>query len=281
MYPYSMTQWIVGNEDIEHSFARLKKYGYDGIEFAAEPYTLDADRMLALMKKYGLCCTSLCGIFPEERDLTAADPEAAQKAVQYVRDSVDFGVKVGAKLMIVVPSPVGRTSIPEGRSYEEMWQAAINNLREAAEYAQSRNFLLAVEAINRYETYFVNTLEKAYRFVKAVDHPAVKIMADLFHMSIEERCMSASLRMVSDELVHVHVADNTREAAGLGRTDFKEVLCQLKDLDYRGALTMEFMPRLANPYESGNVETQSALMDRYASQSIDYMKAVENSVFAE
>ena len=37
MYKYSMTQWIVGNEDIEYSFQRLKKNGYEGIEFAAEP----------------------------------------------------------------------------------------------------------------------------------------------------------------------------------------------------------------------------------------------------
>ena len=65
MYKYSMTQWIVGNEEIEYSFQRLKKNGYDGIELAAEPYTLDQNRMVALLDKYGLECTSLCGIFPE------------------------------------------------------------------------------------------------------------------------------------------------------------------------------------------------------------------------
>ena len=69
MYKYSMTQWIVGNEDIEYSFQRLKKNGYDGIEFAAEPYTIDQERMVSLLKKYEMECTSLCGIFPEERDL--------------------------------------------------------------------------------------------------------------------------------------------------------------------------------------------------------------------
>ena len=281
MYPYSMTQWIVGNEDIEYSCARLKKYGYDGIELAAEPYTLDADKMLGLMKKYDLSCTSLCGIFNEDRDLTATDAEGAAKAVQYLKDSIDFGVKVGTKLMIVVPSPVGRTGLPEGKTYEQMWEAAVRNLREAADYAQSRQFTLVIEAINRYETYFVNTLDQAYRLVKEVNHPAVKIMADLFHMSIEERDLCSSLRMISDELVHVHVADNTREAAGLGNTDFKAVLYQLRDLNYQGALTMEFMPRLANPYASGAMDTQSALMDRYAEQAIQYMKTMEACVFSE
>lgn len=55
-------------------------------------------------------------------------------------------------------------------------------------------------------------------------------MADLFHMSIEERSISESLLMIRDELVHVHIADNTREAAGMGSTDFKEVLRILKVL---------------------------------------------------
>ncbi len=275
MYKYSMTQWIVGNEDIEYSFERLKKYGYDGIEFAAEPYTTDQDRMAELMKKYGMECTSLCGIFPEERDLTAGN---ASTAIRYIMDSVDFAVKVGAPYMIVVPSPVGRTELPKGHTYEEMWENAVNNVREAADYARSKGVRLCIEAINRYETYFVNTLEKAYKFVKAVHHPAVGIMADMFHMSLEERNIGASLRMISDELMHVHIADNTREAAGLGNTDFREMLYVLRDINYKGPLTMEFMPRLANPYASGNVETQSVLMNGYAQQAISYMKSLENSM---
>lgn len=158
MYKYSMTQWIVGDEDIEQSFRRLKNCGYDGIEFAAEPYTLDAERLLALMEKYGLSCTSLCGIFPEERDLTASEPEAAEAAVKYVCDSVDLAVRVGAPLMIVVPSPVGRVAPPAGRSIEDIRACAVRNIRRAADYAHSRGVILAIEAINRYETYFANTL---------------------------------------------------------------------------------------------------------------------------
>ncbi len=160
MYQYSMTQWIVGNEDIEYSFERLKKYGYDGIEFAAEPYTTDQKRMMELLKTYEMKCTSLCGIFPENRDLTAGDPQKAAAAVQYVKDSVDFAVNVGAPYMIVVPSPVGRTELPEGHTYEEMWENAVKNVRTAADYARSRGIRLCIEAINRYEPYFVNTLEK-------------------------------------------------------------------------------------------------------------------------
>ena len=100
----------------------------------------------------------------------------------------------------------------------------------------------------------------------------------MFHMSLEENNIGTSLRMIADELMHVHIADNTREAAGLGNTDFKEMLYVLRDIGYQGPLTMEFMPRLANPYASGEMETKSKLMDRYAEQSIRYMKCLEASL---
>ena len=278
MYKYSMTQWIVGNEDITQSFARLKKCGYDGIEFAAEPYTTDTKRMQKLLKEYDMVCTSLCGIFTEQRDLTAGVGFAADAAIAYLKDSVDFAVQVGAPYIIVVPSPVGRTELPAGNSYEYRWENAVKNLIVAADYAAQKGVMLAVEAINRYETYLVNTLEKAYAMVKQVNHPQVMIMADLFHMSLEENSIIKSLRMVADKLIHVHVADNTREAAGLGRTDFKEILYVLRDIGYQGPLTMEFMPRVANPYASGQIQTQSELMDRFAKQAIDYMKMLESSL---
>lgn len=72
-------------------------------------------------------------------------------------------------------------------------------------------------------------------------------MADLFHMSLEERDIPRSLRMIAKHLVHVHIADNTREAAGLGSTDFRAALRTLMDIGYCGSLTMEFMPRLRTP----------------------------------
>lgn len=275
MYKYSMTQWILGNEDIECSFKRLKKYGYDGIEFAAEPYTMDQNRMVELLKKYDMECTSLCGIFSEERDFTAENGECA---IQYIKDSVDFAVKVGAPYIIVVPSPVGRTEKPADIPYDRLWSNAVKNIRIAADYAKENNRRLAIESVNRYETFFANTMNKAYKLVKEINHPAVGIMADMFHMSLEERSIPNTLMKVADKLMHVHLADNTREAVGLGNSDFKGMLYTLKAIDYKGPLTMEFMPRVSNPYESGEMETKTELMDAYAKQSIEYMKTLEKSM---
>ena len=278
MYHIAMTQWIVGDEDLETSCRRLQKYGYDGIEFAAEPDKLDAAECVSLMKKYGLDCRSLCGIYDESRDLTASG-ETGKNAVKYLKDNVDFAVKTCAKVIIVVPSPVGRTVQPREKTTDELRDNAIKNIREAASYAKEHGVNLVIEAINRYETYFANTLEKAWSLVNDIGHPSVGIMADLFHMSIEESSFTQSLLMIQDKLLHVHVADNTREPAGLGHTDFKEIIRTLKKIGYNGSLTMEFMYRVADPYSSAGIKTEANLMDNYAKQAIDYIRMTERSIY--
>ena len=68
MFHIGMTQWIVGDEPLEVSCARLKNCGYDGIELAAQPYHLDAGACKRLLDKYGLDCRSLCGIFERQEN---------------------------------------------------------------------------------------------------------------------------------------------------------------------------------------------------------------------
>lgn len=279
MYTYSMTQWINGNESVEDSFRRLKKYGYNGIEMSADAPNVNPDEIRGFMEKYDLECTSICGIFPESRNLTDPNQEIADNAVTYIKDNVDYAAQLGAKYMIVVPSSVGVTAPVIGQSYENAWENAVINIRKAADYASAKGIGLVIEGINRYETFLVNTLEKVFKLVEDIGHPSVGMMADLFHMSIEERDIDAALRMAAPYLRHVHIADNTREAAGLGSIDFKSVLYTLRDIDYRGPLTMEFLPRLSNPYDASGLETRAGLMDKYAEQSINYMKSIERSVY--
>lgn len=281
MYRYGMTQWIVGNEDLESGFRRLQKCGYDTIEFAGEPDKLKPAECLALMKAYHLDADSICGIFSgPERDLTSGGADALM-AVGYLKKCVDFGAAIGSSVIIVVPSPVGRTRMPDNCAYDQLWDNAVRNIRDAAEYAQTKNIRFAVEAINRYETYFVNTLEKAYRLVREIDHKQVGIMADTFHMNLEENNIEQSLRMIADKLIHVHIADNTREPAGMGTIDFNTVVRTLRDIRYQGILCMEFLPRVADPYQLFMNSSQSLLMDRYADSALRYMKSAEGLVSRE
>ncbi len=270
-YKYAMTQWVVGNESLETTCKRLAKFGYDGIEFASEPNKLDYNYCNELLEKYNLKCHSLCGIFNESRDLSSMG-ESGKNAVKYLKDSIDFAVNVGASVVICVPSPVGRTQKPKELSYQNLWDNAVNNLKEAGIYAQEKGVKIAIEPINRYETFFINTVDDAYKLACDVDLSSVGIMADLFHMNIEESDMSCAIKRVKDKLFHVHVADSNRQPAGYGHTDFLPILKTLEEVNYQGTLTAEFMYKLSDPYSAENLETQGDLMEIYTKQNLEYLK---------
>ncbi|MFH5185350.1 TIM barrel protein [Paenibacillus sp. TAB 01] len=272
MYKYSATQWIYGNEELEKSLQRLKRFGYDGVELAGEPYQMDLASVQLLLNKYELACTSICGIYTEERDLASPNQEVRCNAVQYVRDCVDMAEQLGASVVIVVPTPVGK-SCADTTSGEE-WELAVASLKEAGAYAETKGIDLAIEALNRFETYLVNKLTLAKKLAEEVGNGRVRIMADLFHMNIEERSHSAALRDIAPYLAHVHIADNTREAAGLGQTDFADVFRTLKEIGYQGAITMEFMPPVSNPYLTARQNESGDLLDAYTMQSIEHIKSI-------
>lgn len=275
MYKYSVTQWIAGSEPVENTLKRLGALGYDGVEFAAEP-DQDLNALRRGMAENSLTCTSLCGMFPAARDLASSSAETRKNAKKYLRATVDMAVTLGAPLIIVVPSAVGKTS-PDA-TYGEAWDNARGSIREVADYAGEKGVTLALEAINRYETFLASNLTLLKKLMEEIGHPSVKMMADLFHMNLEERSIEASLRMVAPSLVHVHVADNTREPAGFGRTDFLSAFKTLRQVGYRGAVAMEFLPPIANPYQAAGMDSQEERMTLYMRQSLEYIRAIVQSV---
>ena len=262
MFHYGITQWISGNEDLERAFRRLSEFGYHSMEFSSEPYTMDREKCKCLMDKYGIACASLCGAFGPGRDLTA---ENADSAVQYLKDSVDLAVELGASVLITVPSPPGRAVPPAGFSYDRLWGNAVKNIRAAADYAGDRGVFLAIEPLNRYESYLVNTVFQALCMAEEIAHPAVGIMADTFHMNIEESNIASAIIQAGGHLKHVHVADSNRGPAGAGHIDFSAVLHALKDIHYSGEIVMEYVCR------AGDSET----LDRYAKASVETLRAFE------
>jgi D-psicose/D-tagatose/L-ribulose 3-epimerase len=275
MFKYSATQWIFGNEDLEVSLKRLQKYGYDAAEIIGEPYTVDIGKTKQLLAQYGLYCSSICGIYTKERDLGNPDPAIRATAIKYIKDCVDMAVSLGAPHVIVVPNAVGKTAPSPGYTYEQEWEWSVASVREAAVYAASKNIHLAMESINRFESYLIINHEQALDYVKQVNVENCKIMADTFHMNIEERDNVEAIKLVAGRLIHVHAADNTREAPGMGQFDFETLLRTLKEINYQGPITMEFLPRVADTYTAILKEGNEQMFDQLAEAAITEMKRIE------
>lgn len=286
---YSISNWIYGDEPLEVTFQRLQRYGYDGVELKGEPKLYQAGEVRKLCKKYNLSVLSIAGIYPWptlERDIASPDEGVRKKAVDYLQNCVDLAAGVGAPLVVVVPSAVGKTSPIDSFEDEEewiqekerVWNYAVLSVREAAKYAEAKGILLVIEPINRYETFLVNTAEEGLRFIAEVNSPAVKIHLDVFHMNIEEANPAEAIRRCGKLLMNLHISDSNRMAVGDGHVDFRAIMYALKEIRYQWALTLEPVPPVPNPYVATRLKRYEYLRDKYAEQCITRLKNLEKEI---
>ena len=283
---YAISNWIYGDEALEVTFARLARFGYDGIELMGEPSRYDPTVVRDLCLRHGLQVLSLAGMYPwpsDSRDLSHPDPQVRRRAVAYLQECVDFAVAVSAPLIIVVPSAVAKTS-PVGEVASEEawveaaareWANAIDSVKQAAAYADPRGIRLAIEPINRYETFLLNTCEQGLRFIEEVGSAAVGLHLDTFHMNIEESDPAQAVRRGGDKLINVHIADSNRQSVGRGHTDFASIIQALWDIGYQGALALEPLPPVPDPYIAIRLRRFQPLRDAYAEESIRRLRALE------
>jgi sugar phosphate isomerase/epimerase len=153
----------------------------------------------------------------------------------------------------------------------------VEGIRTAGDHASSLGVDLTLECWNRYGTYMLNRLEEGARMWRETGLQNGGVMADTFHMNIEERSISGAILAHGDLLNHVHLSDSNRLAPGLGHVDFAEVLQALGEVGYEGSMTFELIPSLPNGLGS---DQDSPSFDDVAGQALDHMKEVERLLAA-
>lgn len=251
----SMHNWMRA-EPIETTIARLAKYGYESIEISGEPEQYKPDEVRPLLDKYGLRCWGSVTLMLGERNLAAADPDQRAMSVQYTKDCIDLVAALNGEEMTIVPATVGKIT-PDGTPEEE-WEWVVTGLKEIYEHAQPLGVTLAIEPLNRFETYFINRGAQAMALAEEVG-PDCGVCLDAFHINIEEEDLYQAIIDCGPRLTDFHVADNNRMPAGMGHYDWKKVVSTLKQVGYDGAMTAEFVAPVdrtpANPYPNA-LETQ-------------------------
>jgi D-psicose/D-tagatose/L-ribulose 3-epimerase len=111
--------------------------------------------------------------------------------------------------------------------------------RAMAERAARNGYRIALEPLNRFETYFLNTVKQARAYADKVDHPAFGIMYDTFHANIEERDQAAAIRALGDKMAVLHVSENDRGVPGRGQIDFAAVFRAAKTAGFDGHVVVE------------------------------------------
>ncbi|MBV9756327.1 MAG: sugar phosphate isomerase/epimerase [Alphaproteobacteria bacterium] len=225
-------------EPLETTLRRIKSYGYESIEISGEPTQYKADDVRKLLKEYGIRCWGSVTLTLAERNLAAKNEAQRAKSVDYVKSVVRFAHELGGEEVTIVPATVGKI-IPDGTPQEE-WRWVVEALREVYGLASQLGVRMALEPLNRFETYFLNRADQAVALAKEVG-PDCGVCLDAFHLNIEEADMLATIRSTGRHIADFHVADNNRMAPGQGALDWRRIVEALRSAGYDGALTVEFV----------------------------------------
>ena len=159
-----------------------------------------------------------------------------------IKKLLKVAANIGAVGLIVVPI-FGGPRINDLSPYKSAVQLEkellIMQMKEIGDYAAEVGAYVLLEPLNRYETHLLKRLRDAVEICEAVDKPYVRIMADFFHMNIEEPVIADSIREAGDYIKHVHLADSTRLLPGYGHTDFKSGFEALKEVGFEGYMALE------------------------------------------
>ena len=233
---------FVYHDNLEHGCREAAELGFDAVEiFAPSGDFVDRRALQALLAKYSLKLAAVgtgAGMLIHGHSLSNSNDDSRAAACAYARAIIDFGAEFGA------PAIVGSM---QGNSGTSTRASALVNLADSmgrlAAHAASRETELFIEPLNRYETDLVMTLADGARLIEAAGAPNLKLLADLFHMNIEEVDIAGAVTEFGSLIGHVHFVDSNRSAAGMGHLDYEPIAEALQAVDYQGFASVEAFPK--------------------------------------
>lgn len=227
---------------LEDKLAKAADWGADGVELmTSNPSQANPRQIAKLCRQFGLeVAAAASGAIPMTTGYTLlnADAEAAGHARTRLYDLIEFAEIVEAP-MVTIGSFRGKLAWVGDGARDKL----VNILLEAADYAQQRKVRIALEALNRYEGDIINNHIDGLAFLEDIDHPAIGLLLDTYHVNIEESSYTEPFRraFAAGRLFHVHLGDNNRLYPGQGLIDFPAIVNTLKVCGYCDYLSAELL----------------------------------------
>ena len=225
---------LVPGEDVEQKLAFARAAGFDGLELrdAARP------GLAAVAGAAPTVCPELRG--------WVGDFDAGRRvqAIDDLRRQLDGIAALGGR-GVVTPAAWGMFTrrLPPfadpPRTPEQDREVLLEGLAELGAHAEAAGVVLLLEPLNRYEDHMLNTVAQAVELIAASGAPGVKVLADTYHMNIEEDDLCAALRSAGGALGAVHLSDSNRHQPGTGHVPFAAILATLREIGFEGVLSVE------------------------------------------
>lgn len=233
---------IAPGATLKEKFENLEKYGFEGVEIWTGSENLERQAKQIEEIASGSKAKPSSVIVVNESFYRPLDSQEAKQAKsEAIKGSLRLAAAIGAVSLVIpeygpqLPPPIFTPPVPS----EAEKRLLIELVEEVGRYAEDVGATSVLEPINRYETRFFHTLDEAIEICKEVGSPNMKVMADLFHMSIEERDIAESIRRAGEYIHHIHLSDSNRLLPGYGHFDFKSAFAALQEIGYEGYMALE------------------------------------------
>lgn len=229
-------------DDLPAACRQAAELGFDAVElFAPGPDTVSREELTALLKTHQLGLAAVgtgAGWVKHKLTLTSPDANVRQQAVAFIKSMIDFGGPHGAPA--IIGSMQGRWGDTVAKDQATDWLKGA--LEVLGLHAQQYGIPLIYEPLNRYETNLVNTEADGAQLLKSLQSENIRLLADLFHMNIEETDIASGLKDGGHWIGHVHFVDSNRRPAGSGHLDYPPIIAALQAIGYQGYLSAEALP---------------------------------------
>ena len=217
---------------------KLKEAGFDGVEIPIfAPAELPAAAIRRELAGQNLECTS-CSAMPRGAHLGSADKDERRRGQQHIRECLSAAAEMGASILAgPMYSPVGYFT--GTRRTADEWKRAVGCWQELSPAVAASGVRVALEPLNRFETYFLNLTSDAAKFCGEIGDSNVGILADTFHCNIEEKSIGPALIAAGPHLMHLHTCENDRGTPGSGNVNWPEFFATVREIGYDGWLTIE------------------------------------------
>ncbi|MBA4015886.1 MAG: isomerase [Pirellula sp.] len=238
-YGFNLLLWTAGvTEEHRPLLEMIKKQGYDGVELPI--FELDPKHMAKVGKWLDELGLERTAVTCRGVDDNPASPDAKVRAAGVANNKLVLDCCQAAGATIIAGpyhSALGYFTGSGPTADERKW--AVESMRQVAEHAAKVNVRLAVEYLNRFECYLLNSAVDTAAFCKEVNHPSCRMMYDTFHANIEEKSAAAAIKACKDYTIHVHISENDRSTPGQGNIAWDETFDALKATGYDGWFTVE------------------------------------------
>lgn len=233
---------FVYHDDVAAACEKASSLGFDAVEvFAPSGDAIRALPLEDLLKRHNLSLAAVgTGAGMVIHGMHLCDPDASRraKAVDFIRGIIDAGAPFQAPA--IIGSMQGRwDAVTDKDSALEFLRGC---LEELGAHASNQGVPLIYEPLNRYETNLATTMAEGVELLAPLQTSNVVLLADLFHMNIEESDIAQGLRDGGKHIGHVHFVDSQRQAAGRGHMDYGPIAAALNEIGYDGYASAEAFP---------------------------------------